>query len=480
MPLSAQKREQLSAFLGGLPTATAVKLFEALEADRIASARNPRSPSLPHSELLEDLRQRLLRKGARLPDRRADARRLFFTPFEDFFIATRRGRKRPGLIPRASLPAIWRLMMRDAALSEAAFAAASLDEAVIAGRPTDDLLRALFIAAEAGLARLCDAAIAEAGARQRLEAALGGEAVFADLQELRRLLSGVDFLIQLQSVIPAGAGGLKEDDLYALRDLFLSAHERSPKLAAFLLLALKGRLERPWSALALYYHFARGADERLEAARDAAAALPEALFEDLESLARALEKDGADADSFDAEAARLRVSWFADYADGLAGQAAKIGDNALVNRVEACRDVAAEAFERFCELGLAGLRRAAPTRQSSGSSHLMAQRPDITAALAPGVVSQAREAAAMIALAPSLAGRLGAAADIAAGIAEDAREKLKSYANDLVTEIRAAEGAERKTARTLLDQTLSIGEPLLDREEAGLIRDRAKTASLTV
>lgn len=479
MALSVRKKEQLSAFLGGLPTGLAVKLFAALEADRLATA-GVKKVTLPHDELLDDLRARILEQGATLPDRKGDAKRIFFTPFEDFFVGARTGRKRPGVIPRSSLGPIWRVMMRDSALSEAAFAAASLDDALRAGSDTVDLRQALFITAEAGLGRLCDAAIVEAGMRERLVETLGGDAVFADMQELRRLLAGVQFLNQLQKVIPAGASQLSEENYYALRQIFLSAHEQSPKLAAFLLLAVKGRLEKPWRALGLYYHFARSADERLDATRDAASALPEALFEDLESLARALERDGAASDNFDAQAARLRVGWFADYADGLANQAKKIGDNVLVNRVEACRDVAAEAFERFCELGISALRQAVPVRQSGGSSLLMAQRPDFSRQLTPHTLEQASEAAAMIAAAPALAERLGAAADTAVLITEEAREKMRNYGNDLVTEIRAAEGEERKAARRMLEQVLIAAGPLLESDEAGLLRDRASAASVAV
>ena len=479
MALSQRKKEQLSAFLGGLPTGLAVKLFSALEADRLIGA-GTKKPSFPHDALLSDLRARLIEQGASLPPRRGDAKRIFFTPFEDFFIGERRGRKRPGIIPRTSLGPIWRVMMRDSALSEAAFAAASLDDALRADGDVEDLRKALFIAAEAGLGRLCDAAIVEAGMRERLVEALGDDAVFADLQELRRLLAGVPFLNQLQQIIPAGTSQLSEENYYALRQLFLSAHDQSPKLAAFLLLAVKGRLNKPWHALGLYYHFARSADERLDAARDAAAALPEALFEDLESLARALERDGAAPDSFDAQAARLRVGWFADYADGLASQASKIGDNVLVNRVEACRDVAAEAFERFCELGLSALRQVVPVRQAGGSSFLMPQRPDYSRPVSSHMMEQASEAAVMIAAAPALAERLGAAADTATLIAQEAREKMRNYANDLVTEIRAAEGEERKAARRMLEQVLSAAGPLLESDEADLLRDRASAAAVAV
>ncbi|MHA7873285.1 MAG: hypothetical protein ACX939_13125, partial [Hyphococcus sp.] len=88
MTLTPRKREQLTAFLSGLSTPTAVKLFDALEADRVSGGRD-----IPHDALLDDLRHRLLARGALLPSRKPDARRLFFTPIEDFLIGGHDGRK---------------------------------------------------------------------------------------------------------------------------------------------------------------------------------------------------------------------------------------------------------------------------------------------------------------------------------------------------------------------------------------------------
>ena len=98
MKISPRKREQLSVFLGTLSNATALKLFAAIEADE--------SGGLPRDELLDDLRGQLLSRGAILPARQPDARRLFFTPFEDFLLAPMRSRKNvhgsPGVPSRQS------------------------------------------------------------------------------------------------------------------------------------------------------------------------------------------------------------------------------------------------------------------------------------------------------------------------------------------------------------------------------------------
>lgn len=473
MKISQRKRDQLSAFLGSLPTASALKLFAALECDRRTGGEG-----LPHDALLDDLRQRLLQRGAVMPARAMDAKRLFFTPFEDFFIGERTGKKRKAQITRSSLNPIWRLMMTEKTVADAALAAASLDDALREGRDGAALARALFIAAEAGIGRLCSRAESDPDMLARLKEALGGVGGYQDLLELRQLLEGVEFFKQLQAMVPSASPSLSEEQFYELRTLFLSAHDQSKYAGAYVLLALKGRLEKPWRALGVYYHLARGADDRLRAVREAVTALPESLFEDLEDMARALERDCAQ--DLEAHAAVLRTAYFADFADGLARQAAKVGDNVYINRIEACREVASGAHDRFAEQALSALRAAMPVQHGGGSSKLMSLRPDYARPITPAAVEDAADAAALIAKAPDLADRLGADQTFVTSIADEAAEKLHGYAKDLVIEVRAAEGVERKAARRMLDNVLMIAAPLLNSEDIGLIRDRAAAASVAV
>lgn len=473
MTISPQKRQKLAAFLGSLPNQTAIKLFGALEADRAGGGEG-----LPHNALLDDLRAQLLARGEILPTRRLDARRVFFTPFEDLFIGRHGSKKRRAQIARTSLEPIWRIMMTDSALTEAAFAAASLDDALAAGEDFSDHERTMFIAAEAGFGRLARRAQEDPRLREDLAQTLGGEAAYQDMQEVGRLLAGVDHLKQLQAMISSPAPSLTEEQFYEVRRLFLSAHDQSGAIASYLLLALKGRLEKPWRALGVYYHLARGADDKLRSARDAVMALPEALFEDIESMARSLEHDCAGA--LDAETATMRIAFFADYADGLMRQASKIGDNVFMNRVEACREIAGEAHDRFAEQALSALRAAMPVRHAGGSSRLMSLRPDYSKPLNGLTIDDARAAAALMSKAAATAERLGADPSFAADIKQEAAEKAHTFAKDLVLEIRAAEGEERKAARRMLDQILTIAEPLLTSDDIGLIRDRAAAAAVAV
>ncbi len=470
--LSTQKREQLTAFLGSLPTATALKVFAALEADRVGGGKG-----LPHGEMIDDLRERLLSRGAVFPKRRLDAQRLFFTPFEDFLIGAHPGRKRKAQIARTSLTPIWRLLMTDKASNDTALAAACLDDALVKGEGSPALERAVFIAAEASLGRLCARGDHDAQGRRNLIEDLGSEDAVDDMMELHHLIAGVDSLTSLQTLIPSSSPALTEEQFYELRSLFLSAHDQTPGAGAYVLLALKGRLERPWRALSVYYHLARGADDRLLAAKDEVMELPESLISDLEYMARALESDCAN--QLDADAAMLRVSYFADFADGMARHAAKAGDNVYLNRIEACREVAGEALDRFAEQALASLRAVLPVRHIGGSSKLASMRPDITRHIPTRRFEDAADAGVLIAKSPEIAQRLGADQYFSNSIASESREQIHRFANDLVTEIRAAEGGTRKAAQRMLTNTLTVAQSLLECEEINEIRDRASRASMT-
>lgn len=472
MSLSPRKRERLGAFLGELPVAAAVKLFSTIESDRKKGGEG-----LPHDAILDDLRAALMARGAAPPKRPPTAKRAFFEPFEDFFVSTRIGKKRKAQIARTSLDSIWRLMMTDQAMTETALAAAALDDAYANGGDAKPLVNAMFLAAEAGLARLCGHAANSAAHREALMGELGSEAAMRDLEEIYQLLAGIDMLRTLRAVVPSHSPSLAEEQYYDLRKVFLSAYDQSPSLGGYMLLALKGRLEAPWRALGVYYHLVRSADDRLTLARETVMALPESLFEDLEGTARALERAGAA--PLDAETALVRLAYFADYADGLAKHAAKAGDNVYLNRIEACRDVAGEAHERFAEQALAAMRMIMPVRESRGSSRLAAPRPDISKALNVDMINDAKRACALIAIAPENARRLGADPAPVEALVEDARKQSRTYANDLVAEIRAAEGPEREAAKRLLEQVLAAVAPLLKSDEIGLIRDRAAAAAVT-
>lgn len=474
--VSPRKWARLSSFLGALPPAAAARLFAALEAAQAGAG-------LPAGAMLQSLRARLIFEEAPFPPRKLSAQRLFFTPFEDFFISGRRGRKRRARIDRASLSPIWKLATADAACASAAGAAAALDGAIARGEgDLSSLRRDLFSAAADGFAVLIAHAGDDAAFRADLSARLGaggeqaGAAALHDLAEVALLLPAADHLLRAQKAFPRPVASLTEEDLYKARRLYAHAADDAPQAAGYMLTAIAARMDAPWRAMRLYYHLMRAEDETLPHARADAATIAETLFDDLEGLARGLERD-ADDDP-DTEDAPARLAHFAEFAGGVAAQAAQWEDGVTLARVEACRDIAAAALARFAETALARVRRNHPVRHAGGSTRLMALRPDIARPHDRAIEKEARDAARFL----SHAGRLGdklARPDAAAPFIDDAIRETGRYAGDLIAEIRAAEGETRLAARKRMDATLRAAEGLLPDHELALLKERANVAAVS-
>lgn len=473
-----RKWARLEAFLGALPPASAAQLFATLE-----NAAASDDGAAPTAAMLKTLRTRLIDEGAAFPPRRRSAQRCFFEPFEDFFIARRRGRKRRARIARATLAPVWALIREDPACADAAIAAAALDAAIAAGaRDLESEEAALFAAAGEGLKRLVAHADDNAGFRADLGARLApggadaqaGAAALHDLAELSLLAPLAAQLKAARAAFRRPVGALSPAALAKARRLYASAADEVPDAAGHVLLAIAARMAEPSRALALYYHVA--ADPDLPYARADAAALVETLFDDLEGQARDLERD-ADADP-DTEDAPARLAHFAAFADGMIEEAARAGDGVVESRVEACRDIAAAALARWCEQGLAAVRKAHPVRHAGGSSRLMALRPNIARPVDRAAGRAAQTAARFLQAADALSERLGrpGAAD---GFLADALAETRRYAGDLIAEIRAAEGAERLAARQRMEATLAAAAPLLPESELALLADRAAAAAVS-
>lgn len=477
--VSPRKWARLESFLSELPPAAAAKLFAAVESGGGAAG-------LPAAPVLQLLRTRLISADARFPARRLSARRLFFAPFEDFFISGRRGRKRRARIDRASLARIWALIEEDPACAEAARAADDLDAAIARGEgalgPYEERL---FAAASEGFSRLVEHAESDAAYRADLSARLGaradqcadktGAAALHDLAEINFLLPAVAHLKSVQAAFARGAARLTEEDLYEARRIYAACVRDAPQAAPYAPLAIAARMASIEQALPLYYHFTRIEDEALPDAGADAAFIAEAAFDDLESLARALERAADEEPDFAAAVALFER--FAALAAGVASAAAKEKDAAFANRIEAGRDIAAGALARFCECALAAVRRFLPTRHAGGSSRLRALRPDIERGVDPRDEKAAREGAAFLVEAARLGAALGR--DDAARFIEDARAETRRYAGDLVAEIRAAEGAPRAAAARRMEATLRAGEALLAADEIALLREKTNAALIS-
>jgi len=486
--IAPERWRKLEGFLGELPVTATSRLLTVLERDRARGRKG-----LPHDDIISVLRENLLEQRARFPARAMTAQRIFFTPFEDFIAPARRGRKRRARIARASLDPIWRLLMNDPACAAAARAAAAIDGELSQGTsalgepmPSDDLEVALFDAASDGFGKLISHAETDGGFRADLSerlavgdetgAANAGAATLHDLAEINLLLPSVRYLRLMQARFPKPVNGLTQEELFSARKIYADVQAAQPEAGPYVLLCVSGRMEMPWKAMGLYYHLSRTQDQSLATAREDASAVAETLLDDLEGMVRSLEREG-DQD-LDAEDATLRLTYVAEFSEGMIAEAKSESDGVIVNRVEACRDVAAHSLERFTEQSLAAIRKALPTRHAGGSSRLMSLRPDINREIDLRLLDRASAAAVFIGDAQHLSARLQRLKEEDA-IIEDAVEYVRRYSNDLVLEIRAAEGSDRTAARRLMDASLSVAVPLLEPSEIALLREKAAAAAVT-
>lgn len=486
--IAPMRWHKLVDFLGDLPVATASRLLAVLERDRVRGGAG-----LPHDDLIKALRENLIKLGASFPARAKTAQRVFFTPFEDFIVPARRGRKRRARIARASLDPIWQLLMRDPACGAAGDAAAALDGTLHEGpadlgQPveTDGLEQALFQAAADGFGRLIALAETDAGFRADLSQRLAtdddtgpanaGAATLHDLAELNLLLPSVHFLKTMQRQFKKPFETLSAEEFFVARTIYADAHAVQPEAGPYVLLCLAGRMESPWRAMGLYYHLSRLRDQSISSVHEDAGAIAETLLDDLEGMVRALEREGDY--ELDADGANSRLGYVAEFTEGMMAEANLHSDGVIANRIEACRDIAAQSLDRFTEQSLAAIRKALPTRHAGGSSKLMSLRPDINRNIDQRLQASAEEAAIFIGNAHHHSKRLQRTADEEA-IVEDAVVYVRRYANDLVLEIRAAEGEDRMAARQLMDASLSVAGPLLEAREIALLREKAAAAAVS-
>lgn len=475
-----RKWERLVAFLGALPPAAASRLFAVFEAEG-------ESGGLPAGDILKILRTRINSENADFPPRPKTARRLFFQPFEDFFVAGRRGRKRRARIDRATLGPLWTIIVNDAALVAAAKAAGDLDGAIARGETNLERYETqLWTKAAEGLAILVNHADDDEAFRadlaRRLQPAKADRtidrsgAALHDLAEFAMLLPAAAHFRAAQEAFPRPVTALTEEDLFTARRVYARAAREAPAAAPYLLLAIAARMDRPERALRLAFHLSRASDGDLAHAATDAAALEDNVFDELESLARALEAD-ADDDP-DTDEAPARLLHFADFAGGVVAEATAERNGAAAARAEASRDIAAAALSRYAETALGAIRRNHPFRHAGGSSKLMSLRPDIARPIDPSAEAEARRAARFLKRAREFAEKL-ARPEAAGAFVDDAMSETRRYLSDLVAEIRAAEGAERAQTRRRMDAALGVAALLLPEHETALIAERANAAAVS-
>jgi hypothetical protein len=458
--LSPEKTGLLSAFLGGLPESIALRLAKAVEVDRLSGG-----VLLPHETILAALRPALrLKKDS---ERTATPLRLFCEPFEDLLIAQQGKEKRKGRIARSSVAPMWNWISQVLMPEAAAGYAEGTKAALLGIHPGEvrEYMRSFW--------SMVSPAMREAIAKDRkgVRAALGGDLVLADVEEIALLLSAAGEILALHDKFPRGTPQLTEDMIWVLRDVYDALVKTAPDVAPYVPVIVMSRLERPWEALKLPLHISRQTSDTLISNTDMGLA-GEVLLGDLEVHSAAVKT--VRHPIFEPVELAHHVKEFSRLSNGLTQEVELRRDGDWHKRLMKDRTTVADTLEGLMERAPREIVAALPVAKT-GSYGGGPKAPDIKHAPDADKVERGLRYAKLVALCRPIA----AAASFGAA-QKDAQQEasihLKSYSDDIVRELRTAEGPKREIAERFFNLATEFTAVLFSEEEAEFLRRRGRAA----
>jgi len=458
--LSEDKQLLLSGFLGRLPDRVAARLAKAVEVDRLIGGN-----ALPHEEILRALRPQL----RTVPDkaRTQTPQRFFCHPFEDLLVSPDRSAKQKGRIARSTIEPVWNWLAIDLMATRHRQITEALREAILHDRESEKDERSAELWSE------CSAALKKelTTEKQRAFAAkkLGGIAAVEDAAEMALLLGAGREIAQLQSQLPKPILALNEDDSRFLRETFDQLSETLPDVACYVPLIVLGRHERPWEVLHLVGILGRKMTDTVIANTDLGIT-GELLFSDLDEYARKIQ--AARPADFDPEALVTNLAAFSELSSGIVKELGIRRDGKWGQRLAKDRGMVSEALETLLERAPKEILAALPIAKM-GAFGKGPKPLDLSRQADPDRVAKAMRYADLIvhskpfSVAAAFSARLKETVD-------ELSEVLRTYAEDLLKELRAGPSETRPHMEEHWTLLLSLCALILGEQETDLLRRRAK------
>jgi len=461
--LTSDKSKLLQSFLGGLPKDAAFRLAAAVERDRLSDGS-----ALPHDVILEGLRPILVaaERHARTPT----PLRLFCRPFEDLLVNTPRKEKQKGRILRAHVMPVWHWVSHSVVPKEAAAYSADIRQAVFGRRFDEALARAEKFWPLAG------EAIAAALAKDRKAAAalLGSEEVLDDVDDIAPILRVGPSMLGVQGLLPKPTPSLNEDLLWGLRRIYDHVAAVHSEAAPFVAVVAMRRLAKPWEALKLALLVARQTQDTLISSTDMGLA-GDVLFTDMEDARTAIMS--VRHPHFDPEVLLGHLAAFANISSAIVKEVEILRRGRWGQRLLNDRAAVGSVMDGFMERAPKEIAAALPSHKAgySGGPRV----PDFNRPPDPDRIDRALRYARILSGTKLLAvpGSFGAKHRDAV---EEAGQTLRSYNEDLLKELRSAEGARRAVVEGQYRLVLELTALVFDAGEAEFLRRRGKAAMQTV
>jgi hypothetical protein len=461
--IQAAKAQQLMEFLGKLPESLAVRLAKAVELDRLAEG-----VALPHDLIMNGLRP-VLRRASGV-ERMPAPLRQFCLPFQDLLSPAVRKEKQPGRIARSSIHPVWRWVSQSLIPDESAAYCDGVKADVLGFRQDNARLRAREYWPIASAAILT-ALGAETG-RKTARAALGSDLVVADAREMALLLAVGREIVELQNKLPKPTPALSEEGLWMLRTVYDGMVRTVPDAAPFVAVVAMNRLERPWEALRLPLLISRQSQDTLISNTDMGL-VGEILLGEIETHAVAIRT--ARQPQFDADELVDHIAKFATLTNGMVKEVEMRRDGHWGPRLLKDRAALADVMNGYMQRAPREILAALPTLKS-GSYAGGPRVPDISRALDAEKYERAIRYGRLV----QGCARYAAAASFGASLAKTQDEvvtALLSYSEDILRELRAAEGDRRKHALQYFELTAELTELFLSVEEGEFLRRRGRVTS---
>ena len=465
--MKPETKAELAGFLSRLPEKMAAYLAAAIERDRLSG-----SGAFPHEFILDALRPALRKSPTR--QRIPSPLRLVCEAFEDLLVSGERRRKQPGRISRASIVPVWEWLTNELIPQRAAELGAAISNAVLAGdlAARDAHVIELQKAASSAILerlRTLDPIMQDYRA---IEQRLGGPAALLDAREMALMMDAAADLKPLTAKLPKPIETLSEEHVAAIRTTFDEFVASRADQAPYIALMVMGRLERPWEALRMASAVSRKTTDTVISASDLGV-IGELLFSDAEELEQGLR--AIRQPEFDpAQVARL-VEAFAALSTGIVKELGIRKDGKWGQRLMKCRAGVASTMEALMERAPREILAVLPVHQIGGFGARGPRRPNLSRPPDGEKIARAERYAALLSLCRPYAANaaFGAAMNDAL---DEVAPALRALAEDVVTELRAAQPEARATIEVHLELALRLCERILGEEETDLIRRRGTAA----
>jgi hypothetical protein len=453
----------LQTFLGSLPEEVTARLANAIEFDRLVDGK-----ALPHELILEGLRPVLrATDGAR---RTPTPLRLFCKPFEDLLVNIPRTDKQRGRILRKAVMPVWHWLGQHLLIQETARYCQDVRALLLASKPAAALARAEQFWPLAGSTM----AVAFAADRARAVALLGGEAVAADAADMAVVLQSGSAMLAVQALLPKPTPSLNEELLWGLRHICDAVLVHNADAAPLVSVVAMRRLAKPWEALKLATLITRQSTDSLISSTDMGLA-GDVLFTDMEESRVAIMELRQPV--FDAALLISHVAAFTNISSAIVKEVEILRSGRWGQRLLKDRAAVGATMETFMERAPKEIAGALPTHKAgySGGSRV----PNFGKPVEPERQARAlRYANVMagtrhLAVAGSFAAKHGKAMD-------EITMMLRSYCEDVLKELRSAEGPRRAVVEAQFQLSLELTKLLAEDGEAEFLARRGKAAGAQV